>query len=170
MGVIEIIKKRRSIRKYKNDEIPQEIIDELIEALIWAPSAGNLQSRKFYFIFDEKVKNKIAEAAYNQDFISEAPLVVVGCVDENKIARYGERGKNLYGICDVSTSIENLMLVATEKGLGTCWVGGFDENKVKEILNIPIHLRPIVILPVGYPDENPNPPKRVSKNEAVEIV
>jgi nitroreductase len=170
MSIIDIIKRRRSIRKYKTNLIPQEIIDELIEALIWAPSAGNLQSRKFYFIFDEALKTKIAEAAYNQDFISKAPLVIVGCVDENKIKRYGERGKNLYGICDVSASIQNLMLVATEKGLGTCWVGGFDENKVKEILNLPTHLRPIVIVPVGYPAENPKPPKRVSKDEAVEII
>jgi len=164
MSIIDIIKRRRSIRKYKTNLIHQEIIDELIEALIWAPSAGNLQSRKFYFIFDKALKTKIAEAAYNQDFISEAPSVIVGCVDENKIKRYGERGINLYGICDVSASIQNLMLVPTEKGLGTCWVGGFDENKVKEILNLPTHLRPIVIVPVGYPAENPKPPKRVSKD------
>jgi nitroreductase len=97
-------------------------------------------------------------------------LVIVGCVDENKIKRYGERGKNLYGICDVSASIQNLMLVATQKGLGTCWVGGFEENKIKEILNLPAHLRPIVIVPVGYPAENPKPPKRISKDEAVEII
>ena len=168
--MIEIIKKRRSIRKYKTDPIPQEIIDELIEALIGAPSAGNLQARKFYFIFDKALKIEITEAAYNQDFISEAPLVIVGCVDENKIKRYGERGENLYGICDVSASIQNLMLVATEKGLGTCWVGGFDENKIKEILNLPTHLRPIVIVPVGYPAENTKPPKRISKDEAVEII
>jgi len=170
MDILEIIKKRRSIRKHKAKEIPQEIINELIEALIWAPSAGNLQSRKFYFVFKKEIKDGLAEASYGQDFISQAPLVIVGCVDEEKIAKYGERGKNLYGICDVSASIQNLMLVATAKGLGTCWVGGFDENKVKEILNLPNHLRPIVILPVGYPDEDPNPPKRVSKNEAIEFI
>ena len=170
MDILEIIKKRRSIRKYKAKEIPQEIINELIEALIWAPSAGNLQSRKFYFVFKKEIKDRLTEASYGQDFISQAPLVIVGCVNEEKIAKYGERGKNLYGICDVSASIQNLMLVATAKGLGTCWVGGFDENKVKEILNLPNHLRPIVILPVGYPDEDPNPPKRVSKNEAIEFI
>jgi len=170
MEVFEAIKKRRSIRNYFKKPISGEIIDKLIEALIWAPSAGNLQSRKFYFVFNEKIKKDLAEAAFGQDFIAQVPLVVVGCTDDKIVQRYGERGKNLYSICDVSASIENLMLVAEENNLGTCWVGAFDEKEVTKILNLPKNLRPIVIVPVGYPAEKPLPPPRVLKNKAIKEI
>ena len=170
MSILEIIKERRSIRKFQKKEIPEKIVDKLIESLIWAPSAGNLQSRKFYFIFEEKIKEKLVEAALGQNFIAQAPLVVVGCVDKEKVDYYGERGENLYSICDVSASIQNMMLLAKELGLGTCWVGAFNEGDVSKILNLPNNLRPIVILPVGYPAEKPSPPLRVSGDEAVEFI
>lgn len=141
----------------------------MIEAIIWAPSAGNLQSRKFYFVFNQRIKEKLAEAAFGQSFIAQAPLVIVGCTDEKVSLRYGERGKNLYSICDVAMSIQNLMLLAQNLGLGTCPVGAFDEKEVSKILNIPKSLRPIIIVPVGYPAEKPVAPPRVSKEKAVEI-
>jgi len=97
-------------------------------------------------------------------------LVVVGCTDSEIAWRYGERGKNLYSICDVSVSIENLMLLAREEGLGTVWIGAFDEKEVIKILNLPKNLRPIVIVPVGYPAEKPWPPPRVSKNQAIKEI
>lgn len=170
MPTLEIMKNRRSIREFQAKVIPGEIIDRLIEALIWAPSAGNLQSRKFYFVFNEKVKKDLARAALDQDFIAQAPLVVVGCTDDKITWRYGERGKKLYSICDVACSIQNLILLAHEFDLGTVWVGAFDENEVSKILNLPNNLRPIVIAPVGYPAEKPKPPKRVSRSEAIEFV
>jgi len=168
MNLLEVIKNQRSIRKFQKKEITKEIIDELIEALIWAPSAGNLQSRKFYFVFNQEIKEKLVGAAFGQDSISKAPLVIVACLDENISHHYGERGKNLYGICDVAVAVQNLMLLAAEKGLGTCWVGAFDEKEVSKILNLPGNLRPIAIIPVGYPAEKPSPPPRVSKEKAVE--
>jgi len=170
MEISEIIKNRRSIRKFQEKEIPEKIIDKLVEALIWAPSAGNLQSRKFYFVFNQKIKEKLAVAALGQDFIAQAPLIIVGCCDGKITLRYGERGKNLYSICDVSASIENLMLLATELGLGTVWAGAFNEKEVSKILNLPENLRPIAIIPVGYPDEKPEAPPRVSKLDAVRFV
>jgi nitroreductase len=169
-NILDIIKSRRSVRKFQKKEIPQEIVDKLIEALIWAPSAGNLQSRKFYFIFNQGIKEKLVEAAGGQDFISQAPLVIIGCTDDKIIYRYGERGKNLYSICDVAASIQNLMLSAQEFGLGTVWVGAFNEKEVSKILNLPENLRPIAIIPVGYPAEKPMAPPRVSKEEAIKII
>lgn len=166
--ILEIIKKRRSVRAFKPDTISGEIIDKLKEALIWAPSAGNLQSRKFYFVFESKIKKELAKAALGQNFISQAPLVVVGCCNENIFQHYGERGKNLYAICDVAVSIQNLMLVAENENLGTCWVGAFDEEKVSKLLNLPRNLRPIAIVPVGYPVEKPSAPLRMSKKEATQ--
>jgi len=170
MNLLETIKSRRSIREFQKKEIPEEIIEKLIEALIWAPSAENLQSRKFYFVFNQEIKEKLAEAAFGQSFIGQAPLVIVGCTDEKISKRYGERGKELYSICDVAMSIQNIMLLAQNLGLGTCPVGAFDEEEVSKILNIPKSLRPIIIVPIGYPAEKPSPPPRVSKNKAVEFL
>lgn len=160
MEVLNAILKRRSIRKFKKDNIPKEVLEKLKEALVWAPSAGNLQARKFYFIFNKKIKEELARAALNQKFLVKAPLVIVGCCDLEKISWYGERGKNLYAICDVAVAIENLMLLATSEGLGSCWVGAFDEKRVSEILQLPKNERPIVILPLGFPAEDPKAPER----------
>jgi len=169
MKILEVIKNRRSIREFQKKEIPEEIIDKLIESLIWAPSAGNLQSRKFYFVFDKKIKKELVEKAQVQDFIVQAPLVIVGCTDSEISWRYGERGKNLYSICDVAVSIENMMLLAHEQGLGSVWIGAFDEREISKILDLPENLRSIVICPVGYPAEKPEAPPRVSKKEAIDI-
>jgi nitroreductase len=170
MDILKAIKERRSIRDFQKKEIPKDIIDKLIDALIWAPSAGNLQSRKFYFIKNEKIKKKIATAALTQNFIAEAPLVAVGCTDSRISYKYGERGVYLYSIQDVTLSIINMMLVAHENGLGSTCVGAFREDEVFKILNMPNNLRPVIIVPVGYPSKIPYPPPRVTKKEAVEVI
>lgn len=169
MEVLKAVRERRSIRNFQEKEIPQDIIDKLIDALIWAPSAGNLQSRKFYFIKDAKLKRKIAAAALSQNFIAEAPVVIVGCADSNIRNRYGDRGVDLYSIQDVAVSIMGMMLVAYENGLGSVWVGAFREGEVFEVLDMPHNLRPVAIVPVGYPSRVPYPPPRVSRKEAVEF-
>lgn len=170
MNISEAVKKRRSIRSFQKKEIPDDVIDKLIEALIWAPSAGNLQARKFYFVKDNALKQKLAEAALDQTFIAQVPLVIVGCSDNSIAAGYGERGVQLYSIQDVSCSIMQMMLVALENDLGTAWVGAFHEKEAAKILNLPSNLRPIAIVPVGYPSENPPAPQRVSKENAVEFM
>lgn len=170
MDILNLIKERRSIRSFTARMIPDEIISQLVEALIWAPSAGNLQRRKFYFVFNEEVRKALAKAAYGQDFIYEAPLAIVGCLDKRIEWDYGKRGRDLYAIQDVSASIQNLLLAAHALGLGTVWVGAFNEDKVSEILKLPNYLRPIAIVPVGYPAEKPAPPRRVNPEEAVEFV
>lgn len=170
MNLLDTIKNRRSIRRFQEKEIPEKIVDKLIEALIWAPSAGNLQSRKFYFVFSQEIKEKIAKAALDQRFIAQAPLVVVGCTDDEIEWKYGERGKKLYTICDAAMAIQNMMLISHDLGLGSCPVGAFDEKEVSKILNLPKNLHPILIVPVGYPAEKPMAPPRVSKQEATEII
>lgn len=169
MSILKIIKERRSIRDFEKRDIPEDVIDKLMDALIWAPSAGNLQSRKFYFITDSRLKRELASAALNQRFIAEAPLVVVGCTDSRIYSRYGDRGVNLYAIQDVACSIMNMMLLAWENGLGSVWVGAFREGEVAEVLDLPNNLRPVAIVPLGYPSRIPSPPPRVSKKEAIEF-
>lgn len=170
MSLLDIIKNRRSIRKFQNKKISEDMVDKLVEALIWAPSAGNLQSRKFYFVFDRKIKEKLAKAALDQEFIAQAPLVVVGCTSDKIEWKYGERGKKLYTICDTAMAIQNMMLLAYDLVLGSCPVGAFVEEEVSKILNIPKGLHPILIVPVGYPAETPAAPPRVSKAEATEFI
>ena len=169
MDILKAIKERRSIRDFQRKDIPKEIVDKLIDSLIWAPSAGNLQSRKFFFVKDAKLKENIADAALGQNFIAEAPLVIVGCTDSRISGRYGERGEYLYSIQDVAVSIIGMMLVAHENGLGTVWVGAFREEEVFDLLKLPGNLRPVSIVPVGYPVKIPSPPPRVSREEAVEF-
>lgn len=171
MSILETIMERRSIRDFRELDIPQEAIDMLVEAIRWAPSAGNMQSRKFYFIFDREIRKKLAEAAFNQNFIAQAPLVVVACLDRHIAVRYGDRGVNLYSIQDAAAGAMNMMLVAHELRLGTCWVGAFNEFDVVEILDLPDHLRPVAIVPVGYPGRVPaGRQKRIPKEEVVQMV
>jgi len=167
MNILDSVKNRRSIRKFLQKEIPDAILEDLKEALIWAPSAGNLQARKFYFIFEKKTKEKLATAALNQDFIAKAPLVIVACADSHIGLHYRERGVNLYAIQDAAASIMGMMLVAHELGLGSVWIGAFDETEVSKILNLPGNLRPVAIVPVGFPSSIPSAPPRVSAEHAI---
>jgi nitroreductase len=171
MEILEVIKKRRSIRKFQTKPIPEKVINELAEALIWAPSAGNLQSRKFYFVFNQKTKEELSETSRDQwSFIAKAPLVIVSCINYKTAEHYGEKGKNIFAICDVALSIQNLMLLAYSEGLGSVWVGLFDEEKVAKILNLPKNIRPIALIPVGYPAEKPEVRPRLSKEELIKFI
>jgi nitroreductase len=169
MDILKTIRQRRSVRDFKAKEIPEGVMNKLIESLIWAPSAGNLQSRKFYLVKDDGLKKKLVNAALGQSFIALAPLVVVGCTDSRISYRYGERGVYLYCIQDVALSIMGMMLVAVEEGLSSTWVGAFHEEDVSRALDLPTNLRPVAIVPVGYPERVPEAPLRVSKAEAVEF-
>jgi nitroreductase len=173
MDILDVIKRRRSVREFTDQKISESAINDLVEALRWAPSAGNLQSRKFYFVFNADIRNKLAQTGFRQEFVSfiaRAPLVIVACADLRISSHYGERGLHLYCIQDTAASVQNLLLAACDLGLGTCWVGAFKEEKVKDILNLPDNLRPVVIVPVGYPARTPKAPARVSRTEAVEFV
>lgn len=170
MDILEIIRKRRSIREFEDRAVPEEAMDDLVEALRWAPSAGNLQSRFFYLILNPALREELAEAAYAQDFIAQAPLVVVACADRRIAHTYGRRGTELYMIQDSSASVQNLLLVAHAKGLGAVWVGSFDEERVRSLLDIPDDLRPVSIVPIGWPAETPSPRSRVPRDHVVKIV
>lgn len=170
MDILRVIRERRSIRKFTTKDIPEDLLSLLIDALIWAPSAGNLQARRFFFVKDKKIKQLLAGAALNQRFIYEAPIAIVCCTDSSIGRHYGRRGTDLYTIQDVSASIMGMMLVAHENGLGTCWVGAFHEEDVTQIMNLPRNLRPIAIVPIGFPAKIPQPPPRISRQEAVQFI
>ena len=161
MDVLEAIKGRRSIRIFKKQDIPAEIAEKLIEAARWAPSAGNIQPWEFIIVRKPEIKKKLAEAALNQSFIKEAPVVIVVCANEFRSSKgYGFRGKTLYCIQDTAAAIQNIHLTAYALGLGSCWVGAFREEKAREILNIPNGIRPVALIPIGYPARRPKPRSR----------
>ena len=164
MDILRIIRERRSIRAFQDRPLSEALLDELVEALRWAPSAGNLQSRFFYFVLEPGLRQRLAEAALAQEFVAEAPLVVVACADRRIARRYGRRGTELYMLQDVATSLQNLLLVAHARGLGAVWVGAFEEERVRDLLEIPEPLRPVALVPVGYPAERPPAPPRVPKH------
>jgi nitroreductase len=158
MDVLQAIKGRRSIRAYKSNDVPPEMVEKLLEAARLAPSAGNIQPWEFIVVRSSAIKQKLAEAALNQEFIEEAPVVIVVCANEKSSSiRYGVRGKTLYCIQDTAAAIQNIHLTAYSLGLGTCWVGAFREEEAREILKVPDGVRPVAMIPVGYADESPRP-------------
>jgi nitroreductase len=161
MNVLDVIKGRRSIRTFKSDDVSPEIIEKLIDAATWAPSAGNIQPWEFIIVRESKIKKSLTQAALDQSSIEEAPVVIVVCANENRSSQgYGARGKTLYCIQDTAAAIQNLLLFAYSIGLGTCWVGAFRENEAREILKIPSGIRPVAMIPVGYAAEAPLSQKR----------
>lgn len=150
--------------------IPEEMIEQLMDSLIWAPSAGNLQSRQFFFVYNKEVQRQLVNAAWGQSFIANAPLTIVCCADLRIGKHYGKRGEELYTIQDVAASIQNLLILAHELGLATVWVGAFNEEIVIKVLGLQQYLRPVAIVPVGYPAEYPSTPERVSKKKAIIVI
>jgi len=152
LEVFEAIRRRRSIRRYKKDaKIPEEHILKILEAARLAPSAGNRQPWRFVVVKDPEVKRKLAEACNNQTFIADAQVAVVAIGDPSVSRWYSQ---------DPMIAVEHMVLEATELGYGTCWIGAFNEEAVKKVLNIPPELKVVCVIPVGVPDEEPPPRPR----------
>lgn len=161
MEVSEAIGLRRSIRRYKNDEVPPEYVEKILQAGQLAPSAGNLQGREFIVVRDTAILERICDAALKQRFIKEVPVCIVVCTNLPRTkSKYGLRAE-LYVVQDTAASVMCMMLQAVDLGLGTCWVGAFDEKSVAKILGLPDGIRPVAILPIGVPDEVPDAPTRL---------
>ncbi|MFC1730492.1 nitroreductase family protein [candidate division KSB1 bacterium] len=163
MSVLNIIKKRRSIRKYMDVPVEWDKIVQIFEAGRYAPSAGNIQEWKFVIVSDKSVKKKVAEACLKQYWVESAPVIIVICSMVEKSEQfYGDRGRDLYTIQNCATAAENMLLVATDLDLGSCWVGAFDEEMMGDALGIPGRARPMAVLTFGYADEKvPVPPRTV---------
>lgn len=160
MELNETIKNRRSIRAFKTQDVSKKVVEKLIEAASFAPSAGNMQPWKFVIARNPDAKKKLAQAA-RQAFIEEAPVVIVVCANEKRAEMgYGFRGKTLYCIQDTAAATQNILLTAYSLGLGTCWIGAFNEDQAKKAVNAPEGMRPVAIIPVGYTNETPAQIKR----------
>jgi len=197
LTTLEAIESRRSIRRYKNKQVSDEIIQELINVARLAPSGCNSQPWRFKIVKDPEIKIKLAAAAHNQNFVSEAPVVIVCCLDvkgylDGTVSGVQDLEKNeviddrIYEILiksaedsrkhkieeliprinfNVAIAVEHIVLRALDFGLGSCWVRLVDGIKVKEIFGWGDNISVVALLPIGYPDENPMPRKRLSNQD-----
>ena len=177
MKIGEIIEKRRSIRKYQDKSISEDLVGKLINAARLAPSAYNGQPSRFLVVRDEKTKQQLKDAKiFRQDFVYTAPLIIICCADpdvypkerfEPTYSNAAEIGGDIGAVRDLSLSSQNLVLMATELGLGTCYVGLVDRNKIKEMFHIPENYVLPFVITVGYPDEEPKPLIRKNLEEFI---
>jgi len=155
LDLLKAIKTRRSIRLYKPTSIPEHLINSLIDAARHAPSANNIQPWEFIIVKDKRVKEQLAKTHAWSSFINDAPVCIVVLGDE-------EMSPSFF-VIDASCATENLLLAAHGLGLGACWVAVYDpcnsnsERHVRDVLNVPSHLRIIAMVPIGYPDEKAMP-------------
>jgi len=161
MDTLRAIQKRRAVHKFRNRPIPDRVLKEILEAGRWAPSAGNLQSMKMIVVEDENQKKELADACLSQNWMVDAPIIVVLCSHADELEKwYGDRGKDLYAIQDVTLAAQNIMLAATSLGVGSCFVSAFSDSKVRRVLNLPDFFVPYAILPIGYAAEHPRIPSK----------
>ena len=156
MDFFEVVESRRSVRAFKPQPIEPEKLEQLLEAVNRAPSAGNLQAYEVVRVEDKLNKEKLVEACHHQDFLSEAPLILVFCANpERNTAKYGERGETLYALQDATIAAAYAQLAAHALGLASVWVGAFEEGAVLEILRCPAEWIPVAVMPIGYANEKP---------------
>ena len=156
MDFMEVVKTRRSIRRYKPDPIPDEILNQILETARIAPSAAHRQPWHFIVVKNPETKKKLEISSW----ASEAPVVIVGCGDANVSARWY--------MVDLAIAFEHIVLAAANFGLGTCWMGklGADET-IKRVLGIPEHIKVVAVTPLGYPAKTPGLKERKPLSEIV---
>jgi nitroreductase len=168
MEIPECILRRRSVRNFLDKDVSDEDIEVFLKAATLAPSAGNLQPWSFIVVKEVTTKEKLSEAALGQKSLIMSSVVFVICAEASRSApRYSERGTKLYCLQDTAAATMNIVLTASHNGLGSCWVGAFNEEIVSKILQLPEGVRPIALLPVGYPADSPPQKPRRQLNEVV---
>ncbi|MCD6476829.1 MAG: nitroreductase family protein [Candidatus Aenigmarchaeota archaeon] len=168
--LMSLIRNRHSVRSYKPKNVSESDILEIIEAATCAPSAGNQQPWEFIIVRDKEIKQHIVNACFNQEWMLEAPVFIVACINSRiSSALYGERGLRLYGIQSVAAAIENILLAAEALGLGACWVGAFDEMTIATLLKCPDYIRPCAIITLGYSNEPEQKPKRHDVSNVIHL-
>ena len=163
---LSLVEKRKSIRSFSSIDIEKEKLDYILEAFRQAPSAKNLQPWKLVVVTDKAIIKDLVPACRNQAFIAEAPVVIVACAKEEEA--YASMGGYLNSFpVDIGISFEHIMLAAAEQGLGSCWIGAFNEKAVKEIIGAPENVRVVALAPLGYPNEQGRGRNRKSIEEIV---
>ena len=153
MSLLDLILSRRSIRRYENKEIPEELLERILEAGRQAPSAANRQPIRFVVVKDYDILKKLCDKLITR-FVKSAPVAIAGCADVESLLT----GK--WAIVDATIALQNMVIAAWALGIGSCWIGACNEKKVKELLKIPDKWKFVALLTLGYPAEQPNPRKK----------
>ena len=168
--LIDAIQNRRSIRQFKSDPIPDATVGRILDCGRVAPSAGNVEPWHFYVVKNNQIKEQLAQCS--EPWIANAPVLVVVSADyEAEGQRFGERGQGLYAIQDTAAATQNMLLAAHGYGIGSCWVGDFQEENLRQILNMPSGQSPVAIIPMGYPaQEEVGAPSNKAIDDVVTII
>jgi len=153
LSLVDTVLTRRSIRRYQKKEIPKDVLIQILEAGRQAPSAANRQPLHFIVIDDENVKREFSKGVFNR-FIKDAPLTIVGCANTSAVLT----GK--WAVVDTTIALQNMVIAAWAMGVGSCWIGDFKEEKVKQTLQIPDKWKVVALVSFGYPSEQPKPRKK----------
>lgn len=166
----ETVHRRHSVRKYHADmDVEQEKLHAILATACAAPSAGDLQAYKIIVVKEQSVREGLRDAASDQTFIAEAPVCLVFCCDRQRSAEeFGERGKTLYAIQDATIAAAYAQLAVVAAGMGSTWVGYFNEDKVRTVLGLEGNCEPVAMLSLGYPAELPQPTSRRRLEDVVE--
>ncbi|NIA06872.1 MAG: nitroreductase [Actinobacteria bacterium] len=154
MDFYDVVRSRRSIRAYKPAPIEPEKLDRILQAGRLAPSACNLQPWAFLLVTDPGTRKDFIKV-YKQPWLCEAPVILVICADTKKAWKRWD-GQEYWQV-DCAIAMQNMISAATAEGLGTCWIAAFDEPACVKLLNLPAHIRPVVITPIGYAAETKDP-------------
>jgi nitroreductase len=150
-----LLKQRRSVRAFSKRKLDGSVVDAILEACDLAPSSGGLQTFEIYRVESDEKKRRLVAASRDQEFVAEAPLLVVFCANPSRsVHKYGERSQ-LFSVQDATIAAAYAQLTVYALGLTTVWTGAFDEKKVSEILGLPKEHRPVAMLPIGHPGEVP---------------
>lgn len=169
MDFDEVVKKRKMIREYQQDiQIPVDIINKLLRNAHRSPSAGHTQVQEFIVVIDPITKKKLCEASLRQNQVEDASVLIVVCSNTSRsVNRYRKRGIEFYSVIDGAFASMIILLSAVNEGIGASFVGAFEDNKVSKILGLPVHVRPIGIIALGYPAEKPDRFERIALNKLV---
>ena len=164
MTVMEAINERKSIRAYTGEPVENDKLNHVLEAGRLAPSARNEQTWRFYAVKNPSLREQMKEACYGQNFVGEAPVVLVVCASDVRDMRCGQPARTI----DCSIALSFMMLAAAEQGLGTCWIGSFSPDDIRKILHIPEEYDIVAVTPLGYPAAEGNPRSRKPLENIVE--
>ena len=166
MDVYEAIRTRQSVRRYRPDPVPDDVLNRVLEAMRLAPSAGNKQPWRFVVVRDAETREQLAEATNRQQWIAHAPVIIAACGWKERA--YSKMGGywNAMSV-DVTIAFDHLTLAAAAEGLGTCWIGSFIEDEVRRVLGVPEEVTVVALTPLGYHDESPVPKTRKELSEIV---
>jgi nitroreductase len=166
MDIYEAIRERTSIRSYRADAVEEDKIQRILDAARLAPSGKNGQPWTFIVVKNEETRRRLVPACKNQAFIAEAPVVIAACGHEE--LAYQKMGGYWNSMpLDIGIALEHLMLAAASEGLGTCWIGAFIEEQVREILDVPDDVKIVALTPIGYPAVEKTHRPRKSLSEIV---